>query len=82
MPGVLVAVRDFPDTNTAPYEEFSFKVENQIRAEPLIAKPNELNTRLPYLSDSLPLIGLKIRTIASIGMSAIPVLKALYPNIS
>ena len=63
--------------NTAPYEDFSFSVENQISAAAFKAKPTELNTRLPYLSDSLPLIGLKTRTTISIGMSKTPAFKAL-----
>ena len=63
--------------NTAPYEELSFSVENQINAEAFKAKPTELNTRLPYLSDSLPLIGAKMRTTISIGMSETPAFKAL-----
>ena len=63
--------------NTAPYEDLSFNVENQNSAEAFKAKPTELNTRLPYLSASLPLIGLKTKITISIGMSKTPVFKAL-----
>ena len=63
--------------NTALYEDFSFSVENQIKADAFKAKPTELNTRLPYLSDSLPLIGLKTRITISIGISKTPAFKAL-----
>ena len=63
--------------NTALYEDFSFSVENQINAAAFKAKPTELNTRLPYLSASLPLIGLKTKITISIGMSKTPVFKAL-----
>jgi hypothetical protein len=63
--------------NTAPYEERSFSVENQISAEAFMAKPTELKTRLPYLSDSLPLIGLNANITISIGISKIPVFRAL-----
>jgi hypothetical protein len=63
--------------NTAPYEDLSFRVENQNNAEAIKAKPTELNTRLPYLSASLPLIGLMKNITISIGMSKTPVFKAL-----
>ena len=63
--------------NTAPYEDLSFSIENQISAEAFKAKPTELNTRLPYLSDSLPLIGLKMSITISMGMSKIPAFKGL-----
>ena len=63
--------------NTALYEDFSFSVENQISAEAFKAKPTELNTLLPYLSDSLPLIGLMTKTTISIGISKTPAFKAL-----
>ena len=79
---------DLPNPNsnrlnkTAPYVDFSFSVENQIKALAFKAKPTELNTRLPYLSDSLPLIGPMTRTTSSMGMSKTPALKALYPSIN
>ena len=63
--------------NTALYEDFSVNLENQSSAAPLKAKPTELNTRLPYLSAILPLIGLKTRTTISIGISKTPVFKTL-----
>ena len=63
--------------NTAPYEDLSFNVENQNNAEANKAKPIELNTRLPYLSANLPLIGLKTNITISNGMSKTPVFKAL-----
>jgi hypothetical protein len=64
-------------TNTAVYEDFAVNVENQISAAALNASPTELNTRLPYLSASLPLIGLKTKITISIGISRTPVLKGL-----
>ena len=63
--------------NTAPYEDFSFSVENQIKADAFKAKPAEPNIRVPYLSDNLPLIGLKTRITISIGISKTPAFKAL-----
>ena len=63
--------------NTTLYEDLSFSVENQINAAALKAKPTELSTRLPYLSASLPLIGLMAKITISIGMSRIPVFAAL-----
>ena len=64
-------------TNTMLYEDFSVSVENQINAAPFKAKPTDVNTRLPYLSASLPLIGLTAKMTISIGISRIPVFKAL-----
>ena len=64
-------------TNTKLYEDLSFSVENQINAEALKTQPNEVNTRLPYLSASLPLIGLTQKIMISIGMSNMPVFKGL-----
>lgn len=68
--------------NTEPYEDLSFKVENQISALAFRARPAELKTRLPYLSASLPAIGPSMSTITSIGINKMPVFRALYPNIS
>jgi len=62
---------------TPVYEDFSFNFENQINADALKAQPTAVNTRLPYLSASLPLIGLKQKITTSIGMSRIPVFKGL-----
>jgi hypothetical protein len=64
-------------TNTAPYEELAFNVENQINPIALKVKPNELKTRLPYLSDNLPLTGLKRATTICIGISKSPVFNTL-----
>jgi hypothetical protein len=63
--------------NTAPYEDFSVNVENHISAAALETKPTVLSTRLPYLSASLPLIGLMKKITISMGMSKTPVFKAL-----
>jgi hypothetical protein len=63
--------------NTAVYGDFSVSVENHISAEAFKAKPIELRTLLPYLSASLPLIGLRTKIIISIGISKMPVFKAL-----
>ena len=63
--------------NTALYEDFSLSVENQINAEAFRARPTELKTRPPYLSDNLPQIGLKTNTMISIGIRITPVLTAV-----
>jgi len=68
--------------NTAPYDDVAFNVENQINAEAFRAKPTELNTRPPYRSESRPQIGLKTKTMISIGIRMIPVLAAEYPKTS
>lgn len=62
---------------TALYEDFWVSVENQNNAALFTAKPTELNTRLPYLSASLPVIGLKANITSSMGISEIPAFKAL-----
>ena len=64
-------------TNTSPYDDLSLSVANQNKATAFKPKPTELNTRLPYLSANLPLIGLKTRTTISIGISKTPAFKAL-----
>ena len=49
----------------------------EFNAEAFKAKPTETSTRLPYLSDSFPLIGLKTKIMISIGINKTPAFKAL-----